>query len=105
MNFTWLAFLSRVLTVQVYREFNTEFADVIVSGEFITTLDWIGTTKYLDAATDVDLLSSNEVLSVGLARLVEGELSWQFLPSESYREGVFARVWEGHFSNLDSVIG
>lgn len=77
---------------------------IIVPRKRITVIQKVASSKNFDFSSDFQLISSQEILCIGLAWLVKSELEWKFLSSEGNREGVLARVGRVDFSDLDGVI-
>jgi hypothetical protein len=74
------------------REINIEFFKVIFSGEFITSLDKKFTIVNYEWLSELNILGSYEIFSIGLSRLVERELSWEFLSSKHHWERYSTRI-------------
>jgi hypothetical protein len=78
------------ILVVVGRENDSELVQIILSCEFVATLQSVVTPKNVEISANGKLLSLQEVLSVCLTRLVQGKVFGKFLSSEGDREWVLS---------------
>lgn len=93
-----------MVVVEVCRKFNAELIVEIVACGLVTAFEEILSAEHLQRSSNSQLLSFQEVLSIGLSRLIQSKLSRQFLSPECYWKWVFSWIRLTHLSHFDSVI-